>query len=1107
MAEIEITHTRAEGTILTGSSKGDGVFEIVRPFGFWFSRNVDGLFIRRSRDKAADTWRINGAADALRAAGHEVTVEINERVRRSFSEAEADREERAEDRAERYSDRAGRAAASSEARHEAARSIMRGIPFGQPILVGHHSERRARRDAERIDSNMRASIEERDRAAYWADRTRAAENYERFRKDPYRTLRRLKKLRADLRRQERYAQEAAAAGRPSERHEVNVLDLREEIAHWEAIVAKAEADGVKIWGPDDFAPGDYVLYSGSWYQVGRVNPTTLSIAWNLRLAPKKVMTLEDATDRGRAWTHPACYTDVRARCPEAAMDAFLAEGKVPGTKAAREASEQQPASAVREAQAAKPKPKSKSDPKVPKKVFVACPLGGTEATLTWLNGGSRPHKDFEPVTLTPPDGEKYHRAVWDRLLQDAITQVLAEHGYECTEDGWEISRDRSGFVRPIRPKPQPQAAPEAEAPAEATEEPPPASPAEEAPAPKPAGPKVWKREDIRKGDYVQADGRWHQVLRVNPRSVSVPGPDCYLVQYGKITGRRTAEETAEAAEHENAALTSDSSESTRNHTGDSSVGNSDHPLAPIEEEAVTEEEQYGRKLTPRERRAAQVARMRGRVPADEVERTAELDKEYRRYVDDGIAATDGYFAPLDFQAWAQTLGAELVTATEAAAELEAPGGEPDERQPAAPAEEASQEDGESPAASENTGLTSDSSGNTRNHSAASRVGNSDYPLIPTTQEVPAMTATKTAKAPKKATPKKTAPKKEAAPKAPAPAEVKTVQKTVPTDRIDRDPNQPRKVFDPAKLEELAGSIKELGLLQPVSLRYVPSTKRYVLIAGERRWRASKLAGLTEMPAVVSHGVQDGDRETLARQVAENVGRADMTPIEEAESFERLVEAGYTIDEVAKMVGKSPAYVGWRIDLLRLCEPAREALAKGHLPVGLSWYVSLLNCDNQMRFLTRYARGEFKSTRDAEAFAQAARAEEKKQEEQGSFFVLADEAAAGSKDGQESIPGSLDLPESEREKLVADRSKLVGKIDKLSLMGEILSELATADPETLAVLLAGTPGGVPGHQLRIEHLRELTMRAHKNLRSAQAIAAVRASSIQINPEAAATSSAA
>ncbi|MFF5968226.1 ParB/RepB/Spo0J family partition protein [Streptomyces collinus] len=1082
MADIEITHTRAEGTILTGSSKGDGVFEIVRDHGFWFSRHVEGLFIKRSRDKAADTWRINRAAEALRAAGHTVTVEINERARRSFSEAEEDREERAEDRADRYSDRAGRAVASADARRATAHSISKRFEFGQPILVGHHSEGRARRDAERIDQNMRKSFEDRDRAAYWSNRARAAENYEQFRKDPYRTLRRLKKLRGDLRQQERYLQENPG----SERHEVNVLDLREEIAHWEKIIKKAQADGVKIWGPDDFAPGDYVLYSGSWYQVHRVNPATLSIAWNLRLAPKKVMTLEDATARGRVWTHPADYTNVRARCPEAAMDAFLADGKVPGTKAAGEASEAQPAAAVREAQAAKPKPKKKSDPKVPRKVFVACPLGGEEATLTWLNGGSRPHKDFEPVKITPPEGEKFHRAVWSRSLQAEVDRILGERGYECGEDGWEVSRDRSGFVRPIKAK----AAPEAEQPAE------PAAVVDEQSEAAPA-------------------------IEGPPAEQPVDEPEA-------PTGESPEGHGEPPEEADSTVLTCENSGNTRNHTADSRVGISDHPLTPTpQEDAMTEEEKYGRKLTRRERKAVQDARMREcAAQEEEVERTPELDAAYRRYVDDGIASTDGWCVPLDFQAWAGTLGADLVTAAagEWAPEEEVPAPAPERpaEAPAEVAEEVATEpevkvEGEA-AEAESTASTCENSGNARNHTDRSCVGISDYPLNPTTSEVPAMTATtsarKTTKAApaekkattaKKATPKKTAPKKEA-PKAPAPAEVKTVQKIVPIDRIDRDPSQPRKVFDPAKLEELAGSIKELGLLQPVSLRYVPSTKRYVLIMGERRWRASQMAGLTEMPAVVSHGIEEGSRETLARQVAENVGRADMTPIEEAESFNRLVEAEYTIDEVAKMVGKSAAYVGWRIDLLRLCEPAREALAKGHLPVGLSWYVSLLNCDNQMRFLTRYARGEFKSTRDAEAFAQAARDEEKRVEQQGSFFVLADEANEA-KDGQEAIPGSLELPEDEREKLVSDRSKLVGKIDKLSIAGEILSELASADPETLALLLAGIPGGVPGHQMRIEHLRELTLKAHKNLRQAQAIAAVRASSIQINPEAAATSSAA
>jgi len=332
---------------------------------------------------------------------------------------------------------------------------------------------------------------------------------------------------------------------------------------------------------------------------------------------------------------------------------------------------------------------------------------------------------------------------------------------------------------------------------------------------------------------------------------------------------------------------------------------------------------------------------------------------------------------------------------------------------------------------------------------------------------------------------------------------RTTQRVIPVDRIDPDPDQPRKHFDPAKLQELADSIKELGVLQPVSVRFNPATRRYTLIMGERRWRASRMAGLAEIPAVIEHGLDD--RETFARSVAENVGRADMTPIEEARAFQKLTADpyGYSVEEVGKLCGKSPAYVGWRIDLLNLCEPAQDALTKGHLPVGLSWYVAQLNPTNQTRFLAKWTRGDFPTIRDAEAFAQAARAEEQRQEQQGSFFVLADETAGDrTSGGQDALPGSLDIPEDERERIVADRKRLVGKIDKLSVAGEILSTLATTKPEELALLLSGTPGGVAGHRQRIEHLRDVAMKAMKNLREAQAIAAVRASALEINPAAAA-----
>ncbi|MFI1956987.1 ParB/RepB/Spo0J family partition protein [Streptomyces althioticus] len=364
-----------------------------------------------------------------------------------------------------------------------------------------------------------------------------------------------------------------------------------------------------------------------------------------------------------------------------------------------------------------------------------------------------------------------------------------------------------------------------------------------------------------------------------------------------------------------------------------------------------------------------------------------------------------------------------------------------------------------------------------------------------TRKAPAKKATPAKKAPaKKATPaKKTATKG-------AGDEKRTQLRTIPTAKIDRDPGQPREHFDQAALEELAASMRKLGQLQPINVRYSEDTKRYTIIMGERRWRAAQMAGLDTMKAVVMHGIGN-DRETFAMAVAENVGRADMTPVEEAKAFHKLVDQGYTVDEVAELVGKSAAYVQWRIDLLNLCPEAREALVKGQLPVGLAWYVGKLSSHNQVRFLARWVRGDFKSARDAESFAQALHTEEKRQEEQGSFFVLSEEAATARKDnGQSALPGSIDLPDEERERVIADRTKLVGKIDKLGQAGEILSLLAATDPEELALLLAGTPGGIGGHRLRIKHLQDIATKAMANLRKAEMVAEVRASGLTVNPDA-------
>lgn len=337
------------------------------------------------------------------------------------------------------------------------------------------------------------------------------------------------------------------------------------------------------------------------------------------------------------------------------------------------------------------------------------------------------------------------------------------------------------------------------------------------------------------------------------------------------------------------------------------------------------------------------------------------------------------------------------------------------------------------------------------------------------------------------------------------APAKVSQKTIETSRIDRDPGQPRQFFDPDQLNELAASMRELGQLQPISVRYIPKTKRYTLVMGERRWRAAQIAELPEMHCLVMHGIEEGDPETFAKAVAENVGRVDMTPLEEGKAFQKLIDLGYTMEKVATVCGKSLNFVELRLDLLKLTDSMREALVKGHIPVGLAWYVACLTPANQDRFLVRFTRGEFPNIREAEAFAQACRRAEEDQASQGSFFVLSEdalEAAQIASGHQAALLGELDLPEYKREQLVIDRRKLVGKIERLGAASAILAEIAAMDPAELALLLAGAPGGLPAQRMCIDHLKDQAAKATTALRQAGAAAAVRAGALQISPEIAA-----
>ncbi|MEV0445915.1 DUF3560 domain-containing protein [Streptomyces spectabilis] len=323
---IEIVHARSEGTLIHGTSKGDGSSAVLRtrdyPSGYTnlarYSRHLGCWHLPHSRDKRASKGMLEALAVRLREAGFEVTVSIDEDARRSFAEAEAERIERAEARAERFGERAGRAAARSSERRESAHRLASAIPFGQPILRGHHSERRARRDQERIHSDMNKSIAEGERASYWANRATAAENYEKFRNAPRRTLRRLESLRADLRRVERWQKGESAGGytrdisNPATVAELQRCheELMNEIDFWEEIIKKAEADGFKVWGPTDFTKGDFARIHGRWFQVLRVNPKSLTVPSILNVHAK-VVTKKNSSFGNM--THTVRYDNVFGR--------------------------------------------------------------------------------------------------------------------------------------------------------------------------------------------------------------------------------------------------------------------------------------------------------------------------------------------------------------------------------------------------------------------------------------------------------------------------------------------------------------------------------------------------------------------------------------------------------------------------------------------------------------------------------------------------------------------------------------------------------------------------------------------------------------------------
>ena len=193
-------------------------------------------------------------------------------------------------------------------------------------------------------------------------------------------------------------------------------------------------------------------------------------------------------------------------------------------------------------------------------------------------------------------------------------------------------------------------------------------------------------------------------------------------------------------------------------------------------------------------------------------------------------------------------------------------------------------------------------------------------------------------------------------------------KRVSLEAIIPNPRQPRSLFDPQALQELAASIREVGLIQPLIVQQLPDSDvsgqaRYQLITGERRWRAARLAGLQQVEVIVKEATP---QQMLELALVENIQRADLNPLEEAQAYEQLIqEFGLTQEAVADRLGRSRVSVANTVRLLRLPEEIKEALLSGAISEGHARALLMLDEDEAKLLALRMVTRRHLSVRQTE----------------------------------------------------------------------------------------------------------------------------------------------
>ncbi|MDY4346086.1 MULTISPECIES: ParB/RepB/Spo0J family partition protein [unclassified Streptococcus] len=200
--------------------------------------------------------------------------------------------------------------------------------------------------------------------------------------------------------------------------------------------------------------------------------------------------------------------------------------------------------------------------------------------------------------------------------------------------------------------------------------------------------------------------------------------------------------------------------------------------------------------------------------------------------------------------------------------------------------------------------------------------------------------------------------------------------------IQKNPYQPRKEFSEEKIQELAQSIKENGLIQPIIVRRSP-VLGYEILAGERRYRASIVAGLSEVPVIVK---QLSDQDMMLHSIIENLQRENLNPIEEAKAYQSLIDKGFTHTEIAEKMGKSRPYITNLVRLLGLPKHILTEVESGKLSQAHARLLIQLSSDKQDKLLNRI-QTENLSVRQVEQILQKTKKNSKKEKD---YFVKEEE---------------------------------------------------------------------------------------------------------------------